>query len=580
EFPVSRLLIGLWLVGVGVSIGIQAMALAQLHRVTAGATREESGLLAEAAHRAGLGRVPELWVARSPVEPLTVGLLRPRILIGSDDQARLSSAEMLAILTHECTHIKRNDLFLSLVPWLAQTLFWFLPPIYLALREFELAREAACDRQTIAALSLAPRTYGELLVKLSSSSSPVPVPSSAMALSAGFTDLKRRIEMLPIQPCRRRLIVLASLLVAGLLVPWRLTSAAPALQRGTLPNLDFAQGLTGWYKTAMGSDSVAHPYYEVGVEQSTAGGGERSGFVKARASADFARQAAGDGGVLRYDVDDVSRYAGKRLRWRGFVRGKDLSKHAFLFAGTFGGETDGGFSFTTSPKVLPDAAGWQERECVFDVAKDATGLFLGLRLEGKGDAFANRFSLTVVDGSVPLSSTRIVPGSETIEPIRNLRFADGLTGWWNDNPTHKADTDYAMTLAKGGGRNGNDAACLKSQVPTPRSYGTIAQNAAPGAFRGKRIRLSAYLKSENAKAGDLWIVVADKDPNKGGGANGEASGKMIRGTQGWTRFEHVVDVPESTRMLSFGISSEGPGTVWVDGFTIEIIGPAQARPDR
>ncbi|MBC7805272.1 MAG: M56 family metallopeptidase, partial [Akkermansiaceae bacterium] len=286
EFSVTQLLIGLWLVGVGIGIGIQAMALAQLHRITAGAAREDSGLLTEAAERAGLRRVPELWIARSPVEPLTVGLLRPRILIGSDDKARLSPAELLTILTHECTHIKRNDLSLSLVPWLAQTLFWFLPPIYLALREFELAREAACDRQTIAALSLEPRAYGELLVKLSSSPSPVPVPSSAMALSAGFINLKRRIEMLPIRPCRRRLIVLASLLVAGLLVPWRLTSAAPAIQRGTLPNLDFAQGLTGWYKTAMGSDSIAHPYYEVGVEQSTAGGGERSGFVKARASAD------------------------------------------------------------------------------------------------------------------------------------------------------------------------------------------------------------------------------------------------------------------------------------------------------
>ena len=132
-----------------------------------------------------------------------------------------------------------------------------------------------------------------------------------------------------------------------------------------------------------------------------------------------------------------------------------------------------------------------------------------------------------------------------------------------------------MDLDAHGGRNGGPAAYLKNKTATPASYGTIAQNASPGPYLGKRIRLSAYLKTDAAKEGALWIVVHDEDLNKGSGANGESTGKVLKGTQGWTQIAHIVDIPTTTKAVSFGIDSEGAGTVWVDGFQIEVLGPAQ-----
>jgi hypothetical protein len=104
-----QLLLGLWLVGIASGSGCRAW----LSHSCTGSRRagcvDDSPSLAEAAREGRGSDGFQTLVARSAVEPLTVGLLRPRILIGSDEKGRLSSAELLAILVHECTHIKRND---------------------------------------------------------------------------------------------------------------------------------------------------------------------------------------------------------------------------------------------------------------------------------------------------------------------------------------------------------------------------------------------------------------------------------------------------------------------------------------
>ena len=303
------------------------------------------------------------------------------------------------MLAHECVHIRRGDLYLSLIPWLAQTLFWFLPPMYLAMREFELAREAACDQQTLAALALQPRAYGELLVKLSSVS-PLPVPSSAMALSAGFTQLKRRIEMLNIKPYQRRLLLVTTLLATALLVPWRLTVAVPAFPSVPLKNLDFSQGLQEWYRFANGSNTDAHPFYSVGTDKTVIRNGKPTGFVAANPN--IADDSDGDGGVLRYDIDG-KKYRGKRLRWSSYLLGNGVKKKAFLFAAV---DQPSALVFAESPQITPTTAGWVKRVCVVDVPKDGAWISLGVRLEGPGIVHGSGFTLEVVDKSVPLSKSR------------------------------------------------------------------------------------------------------------------------------------------------------------------------------
>lgn len=383
--------------------------------------------------------------------------------------------------------------------------------------------------------------------------------------------------MLEFKPSRRRLLLSGSLVAAGLLLPWRLTIAAPPLSTVVpLPNLDFSQGLTHWYRMANGSDSAPHPFYTVGQDRTVTFDGKPTGYV--RSNANIAKDVDGDGGVLRYDIDG-EKYRGKRLRWSGYVLAKNLKKKAFLLAATTGAD---GLVFASSPLITPGTTGWVKRECIVDVPMDTRYISLCLRLEGAGIVSASGFTLEIVDKDVPLSAVKTVSeediaASQMTAP-ENLTFAQGLGGWWNDNPTHDTEKNYTMRLDEKGGRNGGPAAYLKSKVANPNSYGTIAQNASAQPYLGKRIRLSAYLKCQDAKQGELWIVVNDKDPDKNSGANAETTGKKIQGTTGWTKIEYVLDIPKSTQMISFGISSEGPGTVWTDGFKIEVIGNAATNP--
>ena len=571
----ADLLLGAWLVGVGVGIGGQAMALLQLRRLIAGVERFETPLMAQAALRAGFSRVPVLFASPTPIEPLTIGIVRPVVVIGKSDLSRLSEGELLPILTHECIHIRHGDLWLALAPSLAQILFWFLPPVYLAAREYELSREAACDQQTIAALALTPCVYGELLIKLSSPLSPLPTPSSVMALSANFQQMKRRIEMLQIKPSRRRFLALLTLPAVAVLLPYQLTAAplnafnAPPSDDGSLPNLNLSAGLQNWKKMANGSDDMPAHYYAVGLDPAVTHEGRPSAFVTSTAVSPARNE--GDGGVLRYDWEKMNRFQGKRVRLSAYVLGKDLTKQAFLFLAA---DTADKSYFAVSPKVTSQAQGWQKCECVFDMPKDAEYLSLGLRLEGEGTAYGSGFQLEVVDKSVPLSE---VKENDTMTPPENLDFKKGLEGWGNDNPQHNANEEYLLGAAEHGGRDGRPAAFLKTKVAKPTGYGTIMQNASPKQYLGKRIRFSAYLKGADAGQGELWMVLHDAKPGNSDAWNAQSTGKIISGTTKWTKIEHIIDIPTTTKALSFGISSEGTGTVWVDGFTFEILGPAQRK---
>ena len=581
------LLFGVYLLGIGIGIGAQAMALLQLRRLLSATTICHNPALEEAAQRASLVTVPTLRLAAYPVEPLTVaGFRRPLILIARDDLDRLAPTELLSLLTHECIHLKRGDLYLSLIPWLAQTLFWFFPPAYLAVREFQLAREAACDRQTVDTLALAPRAYGELLVKLSAPATPLTTPSSVMALSAGFHQLKWRIEMLTLIPLPRpapSIVVLSLLFGSILLAPWHLTAtraanpeppispiAAPRFE--ALPNLDLTQGLSDWQRTAMGSDTVIHPYYDLGFAPTITHAGQPSAFIRSKQKSPY----PSDGGVLRYDLSDkvTEKYRGKRLRFSAFIQGSHLTHRAFLFIVADSGEAE---YFGSSPQITPASGGeWQLVQCVTDIRPDATSIRLGMRLEGEGITYGSGFRLEVVDRSVPITALETLTDDKVL-PVgpRNLTFAHGLDEWWNDNPTHTADRDYRLTLLAHGGRNGSAAILLKCAVKKPEEYGTIGQNAAPALYRGKRIRFSAYLETESANSAELWMVVQDKIPDHTAAWNADSTGKVIRGTNGWKKIDYIIDIPETATTLSYGISLTGTGKVRVDGFQIEVLGPAQ-----
>ncbi|NII56567.1 M56 family metallopeptidase [Luteibacter sp. SG786] len=180
-------------------------------------------LCARRARELGLRRSPRLAVSAEVDSPQVVGLWRPTILLPRED--RLDDEELDMALMHELAHVRRGDLVFGWVPVLARTLFFFHPLVHMAMREYALCREAACDALVVSRGRQAPRTYGRLLLRLGVA----PHPHHALpGASPTFRTLKRRIDMLgqaTDAPPRVLTLCLVAVIAAIGVTPWRVVAA-------------------------------------------------------------------------------------------------------------------------------------------------------------------------------------------------------------------------------------------------------------------------------------------------------------------------------------------------------------------
>lgn len=180
-------------------------------------------LCARRARELGLRRSPRLIVSDEVVSPQVVGLLRHTILLPADDT--LAPDELDMALMHELAHVRRGDLYLGWVPALARAIFFFHPAAHLAVREYALCREAACDAMVVSRGQRPAQNYGRLLLRLGVS----PHPHHALpGASPTFLNLKRRLVMLGrIHEAPPRALTLAMVCVVTMAaaLPWRIVSA-------------------------------------------------------------------------------------------------------------------------------------------------------------------------------------------------------------------------------------------------------------------------------------------------------------------------------------------------------------------
>jgi beta-lactamase regulating signal transducer with metallopeptidase domain len=126
----------------------------------AGAMERRS--LQRALQRTAVRRDVALLSSSSILAPLTVGLLRPRIIIPA--ATTLDPAELETILTHECAHIARHDNLLTLIETLAGCALFFNPLVWIARRVLDTTREEACDAAVAASCDA--DTYVTALAKI------------------------------------------------------------------------------------------------------------------------------------------------------------------------------------------------------------------------------------------------------------------------------------------------------------------------------------------------------------------------------------------------------------------------------
>jgi bifunctional DNase/RNase len=162
-------------------------------------------------------------------------------------------------------------------------------------------------------------------------------------------------------------------------------------------------------------------------------------------------------------------------------------------------------------------------------------------------------------------------GSDRSAAPQNLQFTQGLEHW----------VLRGSFLQDASGRHWQDYACgtgpapdaamasgyLKAQVPQPAGFADLRQGILADAHRGRRVRLSADLKTADTtnKAG-LYLRVIDPARSKPPEIREQLS---LHGTTDWTRQHIESDVPADSVYVLFGITLTGPGQIWATNIQVE-----------
>lgn len=148
----------------------------------------------DAANALALTRTVALGRSTAIKSPMTVGVLRPRVLLPAAADA-WSAERLHAVLVHELGHIRRRDTLIQFGAQVACILYWWHPLLWLAEARLRSEREHACDDLVLHA-GVRPSTYATALLAVARGLRPeqtVCAAATFLVASSGLTTRMQRI---------------------------------------------------------------------------------------------------------------------------------------------------------------------------------------------------------------------------------------------------------------------------------------------------------------------------------------------------------------------------------------------------
>lgn len=163
----------------------------------------------------------QVFLSEQVNTPLTIGFLKPLILVPMASINHLNTEQMEAVLLHELAHIKRYDYLVNLLLSVAEIGLFFNPFTQLLSKAIRKERENSCDDWVLQFQYQAP-VYAEALLRIAYLQQ---APSLAMTAAGKKNDLLNRVKRMTDQKqnsfsYRKQLLALC--LVTGILssVAW------------------------------------------------------------------------------------------------------------------------------------------------------------------------------------------------------------------------------------------------------------------------------------------------------------------------------------------------------------------------
>lgn len=138
----------------------------------------------------GITKKVKLVVSNLVSSPVTIGYLKPMILLPVAAMNQLTTAQVEAILLHELSHIRRYDYLVNLIVSIIHTLLYFNPFVKFFMNTVEAERETCCD-ELVLQFGYDKVGYASALLHLEKTSGKY---KSLTLAAAGKQNLLTRIE--------------------------------------------------------------------------------------------------------------------------------------------------------------------------------------------------------------------------------------------------------------------------------------------------------------------------------------------------------------------------------------------------
>jgi hypothetical protein len=145
--------------------------------------------------------------------------------------------------------------------------------------------------------------------------------------------------------------------------------------------------------------------------------------------------------------------------------------------------------------------------------------------------------------------------------------ASTIVGWF---PAGSKPQNYEMSIDASIKHSGKFSARVSNKGGAVDDFGTLMQAIEAEVYRGKRLRLSGWLKTADATSAQMWMRVHTSPTRIVGFDN--MDNRPIKGTSEWQRYAIVLDIPIDATYIAFGALLFGTGKLWIDNFELSLVG--------
>jgi hypothetical protein len=167
--------------------------------------------------------------------------------------------------------------------------------------------------------------------------------------------------------------------------------------------------------------------------------------------------------------------------------------------------------------------------------------------------------------------------ASTPVPLINAGFESTKPGM-SGNPEgwvsiqHAGDLSYTFRLDEAVRHAGARSVRIDNVGPEP--FGSIYQQLPAAAHRGKRLRFSAWLRTESVRGsatGGGGVLILQAMQNGAPLAWNHMKDTAVAGSTEWQRYQVALDIPATADRIEVGAMLHGPGKLWLDDAVLETI---------